>query len=93
MERQMQRLVQGDFSTRIKVLEEADDGLLTEIISKINGLTKDMHTLEERHELNALNHAYNNVIKRLLNGKTPLAVKVKILKGRYAPYFYINFLN
>jgi len=93
MERQMQRLVQGDFSTRIKVLEEADDGLLTEIISKINTLKEDMHTIEERYELNALNHAYNNVIKRLLNTQTPLAVKVKILKGRYAPYFLHKLLK
>jgi len=87
MERQLAQLVYGDFSTRIKILEEADDALLTEIICKINSLTEDMYSLEERYELNALNQAYNNAIRKLKNSKTPLAAKVKILKGRYAAYF------
>ena len=80
MERQLEQLVHGDLSTRTKILQEADDVLLAEIIRKIGGLTEDMFNIEERQELNALNYAYNSVIKNLKNDKTPLTVKIKILK-------------
>jgi len=87
MDRQLEQLVRGDLSTRIELLKQAEDPLLAEIICKINSLTEDMHTVEERYELNALNHTCKNAIGKLINSKTPFAVKAKILKSRYAPMF------
>ena len=85
MERQLEQLVRGDLSTRINVLQQADDALLAEIIRRINTVTEDMCSIEERYKLNALNHAYNNILKKLKNNETPFATKFKILKGHKAP--------
>ena len=86
MDRQLERLVRGDVSERSRILCEASDDLLRDILQGISAMKKEQYTNEELKELDVLNHSHNYIIHDLKSKKTPLKEKLRILQEKEVPW-------
>lgn len=88
MDNKIERLIKGEPSEREKILTEAGDGFLQEVIEIIMGCKKGFYSIDQQTELNTLDRRYGGAVKRLLSKRTPFHQKEKLLRETGASFIH-----